>query len=227
MIRLRNFLPIVALLAGATIFGAPTRAHAAFMLEYSVNGGAFVVVTQTPTFISTQVDGLTIQATASNSESVPITTIDLGVSGTSSPALNDLLVRAWLSDIPTTPPPQTLTFSFTGSVLPTGTLTEHTWVQSDNVTPFSLSGNLANTGSLAVPAGGSISFNGTVPYATTLESHFSGLSGTNSLSSDNNDSITAANVPAPAGIVLVLSGMPMLGLGAWLRRRKARLTQAA
>jgi hypothetical protein len=30
-------------------------------------------------------------------------------------------------------------------------------------------------------------------------------------------------VPAPAGLVLALTGLPCLGLGTWFRRRKAKV----
>jgi hypothetical protein len=211
-----------AALAVAAILGAPARAHAAFELEYSTTGvgGPFTVVTGTPTFITTTIDGLTISATASNSTSAPTTTIDLGVEGSATSAL-DLVVRVWLSDIPTAPGPQNLHFDFTGSVEGSGTLTEHTWVQSDNTTAFSLSGNLANTGALTPNASGNIGFDGTVPYSATLENHFVLTDDEASISSDNNNSITSSSaVPAPAGLVLVLTGLPVLGVGSWLRRRK-------
>jgi hypothetical protein len=215
---MRKFILGVALASFAVLFTA-ANAKAAFMLEYSTTGtgGPFTVVTGSATFITTTVDGLTVQATASNSATIQSTTFDLGVNGTATGAV-DLVVRAWLSNIPTAPAPQTLTFNFTGSVLPptSGTLTEHTWVQSDNTTAFSLSGNLANTGALTPNASGSITFNGTVPYSATVENHFTLTAGA-SISSDNNNIITS--VPAPAGLVLVLSGLPLLGLGGWLRRR--------
>jgi len=34
---------------------------------------------------------------------------------------------------------------------------------------------------------------------------------------------TVATVPAPAGLVLILSGLPCVGIGTWLRRRQVRL----
>lgn len=39
-----------------------------------------------------------------------------------------------------------------------------------------------------------------------------------------NDTTTANAVPAPAGLVLALTGLPCLGIGTWLRRRQVRLT---
>jgi hypothetical protein len=41
-----------------------------------------------------------------------------------------------------------------------------------------------------------------------------------SISLDNTTSVTSSGVPAPAGLVLLLSGAPVLSVGYWLRRRK-------
>src|SRR5258708_38529977 len=40
MIRIRNFLPLVALLVGAAILAVPTQAHATFEIRVSTDGGA-------------------------------------------------------------------------------------------------------------------------------------------------------------------------------------------
>jgi hypothetical protein len=54
------------------------------------------------------------------------------------------------------------------------------------------------------------------PYSMGIRTVFGGTSGTFSI--DNN--VTFTN-PAPSGLVLALAGMPVLGLRAWVRRRRA------
>jgi hypothetical protein len=132
-------------------------------------------------------------------------------------------VQSWLSGINTAPAPQSLLYKFTGSTLgAAGTLTEQTWVNSDNVTQFGTAGDLANTGSLAPGSSATLSFSGTVPYSSTEQIHLvlGSTTGATSISGDNNDQITPASVPAPAGILLLLSGTPLLSFGYWLRRRQ-------
>jgi hypothetical protein len=53
------------------------------------------------------------------------------------------------------------------------------------------------------------------------------LGAAGSVSIDNSVTVTTTAVPAPAGLVLLLSGSPVLGLGYWLRRRQAPTKSAA
>jgi hypothetical protein len=54
------------------------------------------------------------------------------------------------------------------------------------------------------------------PYSITMSLFIDGAAGSMSTSGD----VYINTVPAPAGLVLVLSGMPIVGLGAWFRRRR-------
>jgi hypothetical protein len=56
------------------------------------------------------------------------------------------------------------------------------------------------------------------PYAMTVQLVFD-VAGHNILSS-RNDSITASPVPEPATLLSMAVGLPLLGLGAWVRRRR-------
>jgi hypothetical protein len=232
MIRFRNFLPLAALLVGAVVLGAPTRAHADFALEYSVNGGAFTVVNNGTGFDSVTVDGLTIQATGSASVSTGLSLIDLSVSGnyTGNATLN-LVVEASLTGITTAPPPQVLVYKQTGSLLPAtgGSITEETWVNQTSTLFDTTTGLLAVTGANTPNSSGSITFSGTVPYAATAKNTINitspGPLG-ESISSDNNNSITPT--PEPTTGALFLTALPLLGLSGWVGfRMKRNLAMAA
>jgi hypothetical protein len=58
------------------------------------------------------------------------------------------------------------------------------------------------------------------PYSLTssLTATFSGNTNVTNLSGNT----TLTNTPAPAGLVLALTGMPALGLGTWFRRRRSQ-----
>jgi hypothetical protein len=233
MIRFRNFLPLAALLVGAGVLGAPTQAHADFALEYSVNGGAFTVVNNGTDFVSVTVDGLTIQATGSATVSPGFSTLDLGVSGsyTGSTALT-LVVKASITGVTTAPAPQVLDFSQTGSLKPpsSGSITEETWVNQTSTLFDTTTGLLADTGANTPNSSGSISFSGTVPYTATAQNTIkittTGTQGGESISADNNNSITPT--PEPSTGVLVFTAMPLLGLFGWVGfRMKRNLAMAA
>jgi len=62
------------------------------------------------------------------------------------------------------------------------------------------------------------------PYTLTLQlKAVLKTAGTNNIDLDGSVQI-ASPAPAPAGVVLALASMPMLGLGAWVRRRQTRTT---
>jgi hypothetical protein len=214
---MRKFVVTVALAAFAALFTG-SNAEAAFQLRYSINGGAFVPVTGSATFIQTQVGGLNIGATATNDTSSNITHIDLAVDGTVSAGLTSLIVQASLTDINTAPAPQVLAYTMQGTA--PGTVTERADVSTGNglFDPATPAGN--TTGNQNPDASmnlvGALVVNGGNTYSATLTNSFA-FTGTGVVSSDNGVTITPT--PAPAGLLLVLSGTPVLGLGYWLRRK--------
>jgi hypothetical protein len=241
MIRFRKYLPLVAvLIAAATLSATPARAD--FELRTSTDGGTTFTAyfsndggahwfsgmggTGTNFGTSVSVDSLAISATATNFLSPSKSTMDIHVSGTQAAKTYNILVEASQVSIPTAPPPQTLNWKFTSSSDLAG-LTETAAGFVDGGNAFfggSLKGPaasplLATTGTLVAPAQGSTSFSTTGSYSWTEQYVLTG-SGTlgNQISSDDNQNIN--NAPAPAGLVLALAGMPVLGLGKWLRRRR-------
>jgi len=231
--RFRNFLPLAAgLLVAATMLGAPSQAQATFQVRYSINGGAFTTVQDqvgvllvsgdqdlaTVGAIQTlNIAGLSVKASSTSFISTGLSTLDLQVGGVLTDlTITDILVQATITDVNTAPAPQKLTFNFAGSVLPTeGSVSERTFFANNNAL-FGTTSPI--TPDLTTPASGVAFFNATPLYSVTTQVHvvLSSTHGIVSISSDSNNIIQPT--PAPAGVVLALSGLPLLGLG-WLRRR--------
>jgi hypothetical protein len=212
-----------AVLAVIGMTGLAPPAWADFELRYSTNGGAtFTTITGTVgTPIVATVDGLNVIASTTSSISTGLSTIDLNVNGTATSP--NIVVQATMTSVTTAPPPQVLTFAYTGSLIGavTGvTFTMQTWVDNANA-DFGIPGTFS-PGAKNVPSSGSATFNGVVPYSVTVGTNLS-YTGLATISSDNNDAITPA--PAPAGLLLLVSGAPALAL-AWLRRRKTKDQQS-
>jgi hypothetical protein len=226
MIPFRKSGLLLALLFGAAFLGVPAKAHATFMLQFSTNGGAsWQNIADNSAgdqdsevgSITTKVGALTIHANITGFVSPDVSFFDVTVSGTAAGGNYNLVVRGTLDGITTAPPPQTLSYDFTGSIgqQPSSSLTTtmRTWINTDPTTV------VADTGSLGPNSSGDIVFIAQPPYSITGEITVSGTSiGTSSLSLDNNNMITPA--PAPSGVVLALAGLPFAGFGCWLRRRK-------
>jgi len=64
------------------------------------------------------------------------------------------------------------------------------------------------------------------PFSLSNEFRFTGLSLAAGASIHLTGTTNLSAVPAPAGVVLALTGAPLLGLGHWLRRRKAAVKAA-
>jgi hypothetical protein len=225
-------LVTIAVLAGIAMARLAPSAHADFQLRYSTDGGATFSAPVTSGGPGTLVafPGLTsITATSSTNASVAAS-LDLLVGGSVPVGLTQLVIQATLTGVLTSPPPETLTYHFTGSILPTGgtlsgvTFTGETWIdQSNQDFGGALLGPggtniIADTNPQAIPAGPtSFSFSGVSPYSITtqLVLTFNVTGGTGaSISADLNNTVT---VPAPAGIVLLLSSAPVFAL-IWRRR---------
>ena len=229
----RNYPPLVAVLAVVAILGAPALSRADFELRVSTNGGSSFTTyfstdggnnfytgannTGTDKGSSVTVSGLAISAGATSFVGIAKSTLDLSVHGTQDSVAYNILVQTSITNVPTGSAPENLSWKFTSSSDLAGlTETGRTWVDQNNAI-FGQGNIVADSGDLSAPAIGSQVFSATPPYSFTSQYSLVG-NGTqgNNVSADNNDKVTA---PAPAGLLLALTGMPVLGFGAWLRRR--------
>jgi len=234
--RIRNYLPLVAVLVGAAVLGAPSQARAGFVIRYSTDGGAtFSSPISDNAFgdnnlnvgvISINVDGLSITATTSGGTSTALSSIDLQVQqiGLVTTSSGDVIVQASLDGLLTVPAPQTLINRFTDNTLPVNgdVATGETWIANGPGNFVTSGGSLVlNTGTVnPSPIPTNYGFSASSPYTITTQVHTVFNAGV-ALQIDNNNLITGA--PAPAGLLLALTGLPVLSIGTWLRRRQSRV----
>ncbi|MBP3960447.1 hypothetical protein J8F10_34910 [Gemmata sp. G18] len=150
----------------------------AFAIQFSTNGGATFSapvtdqgVGDTDALVGTigvNIGAVTIAASSLGSTGAASTTLNLAVTGVAAASAHDIIVRASLSDLTTTPAPQTLVYSFTGSTPSGGTVTSQTWVDDSN-SLFGMTGD--TTGAKTIPASGSLVVSDTVPYSATTQIH--------------------------------------------------------
>jgi len=238
---MKRFYKLV-LLALAAVFGTVSSAQATFQLRYSTNGGGtFTTISDNgpgdsnvlPDAIQSNVDGLTIVGQASTSLATDVSHLELQVTGSTKAAIN-IVVQATVTGIFTTPPPQDLSFAFTSSLLGahTGAFvnTGETWVTQSN-TPFGMAGGPVDTGAQPTNTAGDIVFTAGVPYSATTSLHLQVTPTSNrvgvGITLDSNNLIIAADTPAPAALLLVVSGTPVLGVWTWFRRRQRQLPAPA
>ena len=237
MIRLGKLAPIMAALAVAVAMGMPSTADAAFAVRYSTNGGTtFTTVNDGDAAdLDTSTGGIqvnikgvgtvTVNSSATSSFNASIALMDLSINGSGLKGAVNLVVQASLTGINTAPPPLTLDYSFTGSVgkgAKSPTQTIQTWVDDSNGLFGTTGGGIvANTGALTIPASGTIKgIVATNPYSLTTSITLKSASGSTSynISFDSNNTLTPS--PAPASLLLAAFGAPVMGFGAWIRRRR-------
>jgi len=230
MIRFRNFLPLVAVLVGAAILGAPTRAHAAFTLTLHETGFTDVVVTDGGGGDVAALGGVITFAGNFGDFTIQVTTGSSNSAAGVQPAqltINSLAITS-MTGVVIPSAPLVITLADTGFTAPTPGLagmesqlsttqapqgTNVTFQSFVNATPGTLL-NLNGVGGqvvdelVTVPGGPSYALSN----VTTITLTQSGTVQTTG--------ITLVAVPAPAGVVLALTAGPFLGMGYWLRRRK-------
>jgi hypothetical protein len=234
MIRFRNFLPLAAILVGAAVLGAPARARATFEMHlHSAATGADVVITDNGAGDLNPALGVITFSGAVGNFAINVNT------GESKPVLGSA-----------TAPQMDLNFLATKLVgSPADTLTVEISDQGFLTSPLSVGGQVGGTFSGSVTgvtaldafdngntlfgtAGGSKTatftsspFSGTLPilpvtgatpYSLTERVVITAGAGAGTTSGD----FEINSVPAPAGLVLALAALPVLGLGAWVRRRR-------
>jgi hypothetical protein len=249
MFRFRKSTTFMAVLAGIAWAGLATPARADFEIRISTDGGATWAATNSepanppfgvlsPISVSANSGGSTLTFTASGTGNAFSSTgqsfLDLSVSGSIAPATAvNIVVETSITSVPTQPPPQTLSWSFTGGSSPLTGLTENGqgWVDAANGLYGGAIGGPGftpgvSTGSLTTPSTGSKGFSDALAYSQTLQYTLHGTSGSQpaTISTDDRNTITPG--PVPAGLLLVLTGMPVMGLGAWLRRRRTEVQAA-
>jgi hypothetical protein len=237
------FLSLVAVLVGASIFGVPSQACAQFQLIISsADAGAITTITDNQSGDTNNSEGViqfsgqvgpnfSIVVTASTMTALGSATnpiIDLTFAITKLTGTADTLtLRAGDFNFgpPTTPSGNmVLPMSVTSGTLTSGvTVTNFATLDNQNnsnnrgVTSQSATSTFTTTsfsGTSTLPFSGSSNFTGDYALAEVITS-------TGSASGDARlGALPPAPTPAPAGLVLALTAMPILGLGRWLRRRQ-------
>jgi len=241
MIRFRNFLPLVV----AALIGTASSAEAGFQVTFQAGASSATIQDggpgdADPTSGSIGVIGQTVGGytfdftlTRTNTPGGALAFINHGTNSISGSVATTIQIIA----------------SANGFTAPTGPLTAISGSTDQFLDPtpsaqtadVSYSAYLDEGNALAssVPAGTLIGSDGpktitgsagnatlsdtrfisaTAPYALTLQLQaVLNNSGANYIDLDGTLSVTP--VPAPAGLALALAGMPVLGLGVWLRRR--------
>jgi hypothetical protein len=237
MIRVRNFLPLAATaLVGAAVLGAPSQAHATMQLSWSVNSnllGSDPTNTIIGSLVNNVAGGFTVTGSAvgTNSGAFGPNTAGMDLSTISITAAGPSTLTLYLTQNGLTSPlgPGLLTAAITGQFLAgSGTVSMVAYGNDTNLlygngatqsgtSPAIGPPNNVATPSFGLGSSGSVAFTATNPYSMTeiITINFTS-SGTVSLSSDGK---TTFSNPAPMGLVLFLSGSPLMGL-AYLRRRK-------
>jgi len=228
--RFRSFLPLAAALVGAVLLGAPSQARAGFTLTIAEGGGPSVVVNDNGVGDSASASGLisfvgtvgdfSIQASIGSSNAPGTAKLaQLTINNLSISALGfsgDKTLTITLQDDSFTSPTghQGMESQLSVSLLPvSSTVTFQSFLNGNGGTLLSLSGVGGKT------ADDSVNISST-PYTleniTTYTIHGAGSGNALTIQTTG---ITAV-MPAPPGLLLALTGMPCLGLGCWLRRRK-------
>jgi len=274
--RFRKFLPVVALLVVAALFGAPPQAQAAYSVRVFDDGNLVATVAtpvnpgdpgtagnpgvyfiavgnslifggSTPHFDLTSGSGTSnnpgtlggSNLALSSNEQIATTfgatggthtiRIELSQTGWTSPTGTPLTLSSSAGgsfDYLTGTNPlatQSVAATYQGFLDNTNTLFGLPGAGSTPIQNANASRTTVGTSPLVFSPGTSV--NTTVPGGTpfsitdVLTFTFT-LSAGSGQTTANVSASTVASVPAPAGLVLALSGLPVLGIGTWLRRRR-------
>jgi hypothetical protein len=130
-----------------------------------------------------------------------------------------------------------------GGTAETVTATNQGFIDNSNLLPglspggtstplANASATLGGTGTATLlynPSPGTAVAPGGVPFALSEVFTYTFAAGTytGGGTADVSGSVSVTPVPAPAGFMLALAGLPCLGIGAWLRRRRQPVAAAA
>lgn len=236
MTQFRNSLIAMGLVV-ASILGAPSQSRAGFALALIEDGGSPTTVATGPDFTALGFTGtygnftITLLGAASNNGGILSNLLGSNVSivnnGSGSHTLQIFLIQTNYT-LPVGAPLNVA--SQMGGTVFTGTLGFTGIFQAAASSTNDFTADFTNGPQNGTPSGGSFQ-TGTVnglfnrtggpnsPYAlmslVTLD-----VSGGGSVNYSNSVTVTA--VPAPAGLVLALSGVPIFGLRTLIRRRRTR-----
>jgi hypothetical protein len=236
MIRLRNALPLaVVVLVAATILGVPSSARAAFKLSLQEDGGAITQVDSeadftTVTYNATFGDFKVTLYGGSSDNGITISDLGAGVTSIQNSGLGAHTLTIYLTQTNyTLPPGNPLNVeSGLGGSVTTGTvgLTGIFQAYADkNNNEFGMADytngpqTATQTGSTFDTGSASGEFSRAGDYSLTSVATLN-ISAGGKINVTYHEDVTPT--PAPAGILLVLSALPILGIGTWLRGRKAK-----
>jgi hypothetical protein len=277
MLRIRKFVPVVALLACATIFGAPTQANASYTVSVYddgvlqsgigvlVSGSSLVFTGSTTHFSITNGSGTSNNPGTQGGSNLALSsneqistqfgaaggshtiTIVVSQNGWTAPGGTSLVLSSsaggsfdyltgtltYLTGTPTTANTQSVSATYQGfldntnTIYPGGAaLTTPGGASTPIQTTGTVSRTSPGTSSLVFTPGTSInpSVPGGTPFTLTdvLSFTFTVGPGSGQTTANVSASTTVTSVPAPAGLVLALTSVPVLGIGAWLRRRRPK-----
>jgi hypothetical protein len=238
MLRFRNYLPLVVVLVGTVLLGAPAQSHAGFQMTLSDSDGNSRVINDNNIPAGT---GMDLDPTTGNiifSGALGSFNIQISV-GTSNSAANVQPAQLTINNtsISSTGYASSTTKTVTITLEDTGFTAPSTGLQAGMESQLSTTqlpvGSAVSFQSFLNGVGGTVLNANTVggsrvneaviipssPYTLKNVTTYSiqGQGAGSSLTVQTTG-ITAVAVPAPAGLVLLASGIPALGL-VWLRRK--------
>jgi len=256
MIRLRKFLPFVAVLVVAAMLWSPTQAQASFAVKVVTlsNPGGTIINDGGGGDLDTSVNNsITVNysdasynlvgtISTTNSPGTPTLAqvdvsynINTNAAGKTGGAAQLLASATGFTQPSTNPLLMTSSLNGNGTNPGTISLTQFVATSGSNNALFTIAGagvfstptqGPFNSGAPYNAANTSVGFSQVGPYTITdvLSFNLGGFNaqtgvGSNT-SGDAQSNVTPNAVPVPAGLFLVLSAMPVLGLGTWLRRRR-------
>lgn len=237
MLRFRNLLPAVAALVGAAVLGAPAKARADFELKITTTSGFSTIIhddgagdldpTTPGHIVFSGAAGANFKITlvgslskpASGSAANPDMDVTFQVTSTTG-AADTITIQASDTDFgPTQAGSGPMMIG--GTLIAGATVTYQTFQDTGNADFGSTSASPVLTfpppSSGAYSGSSSLHYDADSNYSLTQKitvAYAAGAKGTTSGDAD------LKGVPAPAGLLLALGGMPVLALGAYLRRRR-------
>jgi hypothetical protein len=221
----RNILTLSAILVAIATLGAPTQAYADFELKISTSSGFTTTLIDNTnsgqlTFNGAAGANFTVNVVTSLSKPVlgsatnPSMDLNFVVVNTTG-VLDTITLSASDTDFGPLASASNLAMDIGGTLAPGAQVTYQTFQDTNNA-------NFGNTSASPVLTFLTSPYSGSSLLAADPASAYS-LTQTIAITSGlgaTSGNATLTSTPAPAGLVLALSGLPFLSLGAWIRRRR-------